>query len=153
MERNEYRIVIDAPRHQVWETLLGTNTYPQWTAAFMEGSRVESVNPAESQTWKKGNKVRFLGPDNSGMVSTIAENKPGEYLSIKHLGVVKDGIDNYETEWTGSMENYTLKPIGDKTELTVDMDITQEYQEYFDKAWPKALQSIKELSEKQPVAH
>ena len=89
MERKVYKIVIDAPQHQVWEVLFGRDTYPQWTAAFMEGSRVESVDPAESQIWKKGNKVRFLGPGDEGMVSTIADNRPNEYLSIKHLGVVK----------------------------------------------------------------
>ena len=144
--------MIDAPQHQVWETLWGANTYPQWTAAFMEGSRVESANPQEMQTWKKGNKVRFLGPDNEGMVSTIAENQPNEYLSIKHLGVVKDGIENYETEWSGAMENYTLRGLGNKTELTVDMETVKEYQEYFDKAWPQALEKVKQLSEKHAVA-
>ena len=153
MERKEYKIVIDAPQREVWEVLLGKDTYPQWTSAFMEGSRVESVDPAESQTWKKGNKVRFLGPDNEGMVSTIADNKPNEFLSIKHLGVVKDGVDNYESTWSGSTENYTLKPLGNKTELTIDMDITQEYQDYFDKTWPQALEKVKNLAEKQAVAH
>ena len=153
MEKKEYRIVIDAPQHQVWEVLLGRDTYPQWTAAFMEGSRVESVDPGESQIWKKGNKVRFLGPGNEGMISTIAENKPDEYLSIKHLGVVKDGKDNYETDWSGSMENYTLKSVGNKTELTIDMEITSDYVEYFDKVWPQALEKVKDLAEKQPVAH
>jgi uncharacterized protein YndB with AHSA1/START domain len=154
MKSSEFKIVIDAPPKNVWDVLLGADTYPEWTSVFMQGSRVESVNPAESQIWKKGNKVRFLGPDNEGMVSTIAENKPNEYLSIKHLGVVKDGKDNYDTPWSGSLENYTLKPVGNRTELIIDMDITPEYKEYFESAWPKALSKIKDLAEKQNiVAH
>ncbi len=153
MERKVFKIEIDAPRRDVWEVLFGRDTYPQWASAFMEGSRVESVDPAESQIWKKGNKVWFVGPDNEGMVSTIADNKPNEYLSIKHLGVVKKGVENYESDWSGSTENYTLKSVGNKTELIIDMDITAEFQEYFDKVWPKALDIVKNLSEKQAVAH
>ena len=82
----------------------------------------------------------------------IAENKPNEYLSIKHLGVVKQGVENYESGWSGSMENYTLKPAGDNTELIIDMDVA-EYQDYFDKVWPQALEKVKEIAEKQAMLH
>jgi hypothetical protein len=151
MERKEFRILIDAPKERVWEILWGPTNYPAWTSEFMEGSRVESINSPESQVWKQGNKVRFLGPDNEGMVSMVAENKPNERMSFKHLGVVMKGVEDLDSpqsrEWAGSMENYTLKPVGDKTELIVDMDITPEFLEYFQKTWPKALEKIKELSE------
>ena len=151
MERKEFKILIDAPQQKVWDVLWGKTTYPAWTSAFMEGSRVESLNAPEGQVWRKGNKVRFLGPDDEGMVSTIAENKPNEYMSIKHLGVVRKGVEDYDSpgskEWAGSTENYTLKPIGNRTELTIDMGITNEYLDYFEKTWPKALSKVKELSE------
>lgn len=151
MERKEFKILIDAPQQKVWDILWGTTTYPAWTSAFMEGSRVEAVNAPEGQVWRKGNKVRFLGPGDEGMVSTIAENKPNEYMSIKHLGVVKKGVEDLDSpgakEWAGATENYTLRPVGGKTELTIDMGITKEYLDYFEKTWPKALEKVRELSE------
>ena len=115
----------------------------------MEGSRVEDVSG--DILWKKGNKIRFLGPGNEGMISLINENVPEEFMSFKHLGVVVNGKDDVESEqakeWKGSMENYSLKAIGGKTELTVNIDISPSFVEYFVSAWPNALQRIKELSE------
>ena len=46
-------------------------------------------------------------------------------MTFTHLGEVKDGVEDVNSEkvkgWSGSMENYTLKENGDKTELTVEM--------------------------------
>jgi uncharacterized protein YndB with AHSA1/START domain len=68
MERKEYQTRIKASREKVWEVLWGNETYPQWTSAFSEGSKVET-------TWEEGGKVLFLNGDNEGMVSRIAEKK------------------------------------------------------------------------------
>ena len=145
MEKQNFKIDINAPREKVWETLWGKNSYPAWTSAFTEGSHVET-------DWKKGSKAFFLDAKNEGMVSTIAENKPNEYMSIKHLGLVKDGIEDIDSEearkWSGALENYKLRTVNGKTELTVEMDITDEYKEMFTKTWPKALDKVKELAEK-----
>jgi hypothetical protein len=46
------------------------------------------------------------------------------------------------------MENYTLTDENGKTRLAVDMDITDEYKDYFLKTWPVALEKVKELAEK-----
>jgi hypothetical protein len=51
-------------------------------------------------------------------------------------------------QWAGSLENYTFKNKDGKTELLVDMDINDEYKEMFEGMWPKALQKLKEISEK-----
>ena len=45
------------------------------------------------------------------------------------------------------MENYTLKNVNGKTELNVDMDIAEQYKDYFITTWPKALEKVKELAE------
>jgi hypothetical protein len=86
------------------------------------------------------------------MVSVIAENIPNEFMRFKHLGEVKDGVEDTKSEkvsqWTGSLENYTLKTVNEKTELTIDMGITHEYMDYFLKTWPLALDKVKELAEK-----
>jgi hypothetical protein len=116
----------------------------QWTSVFAEGSRAET-------DWKKGSKVLFHDGKGDGMVSTIIENIPNEFMSIKHLGEVKNGIEDTASEkvkqCAGAMENYTLTEVDGKTELNVDMDIAEEYKDYFLTTWPKALEKIKELAE------
>ena len=65
----------------------------------------------------------------------------------------KDGLEDMDSEevkkWAGALENYTLRPSNGNTELLIDMDISEEYKDYFDDTWPKALEKVKELSEKQ----
>lgn len=143
MERKEFKTTINAPREKVWDILWGNSTYPEWTSVFAPGSRAET-------DWKKGSKALFLDGKGEGMVSTIAENKPNEFMSIKHLGVLKHGVEDLEggKEWAGALENYTLKTINGKTELVVDMDMTDEFKDYFEKTWPVALKKVKEIAEK-----
>jgi hypothetical protein len=45
------------------------------------------------------------------------------------------------------MESYTLKPIGDTTELTVDVDVVEKHEDHFQEKFPQALQELKRLSE------
>lgn len=145
MEKLNFSIDINAPREKVWKVLWDDSTYRKWTSVFMEGSCVETDN------WKEGSKVLFLDGKGSGMVSKVAVNKPNEYMSFEHLGEVKDGVEDTSSEkvkiWAGSKENYTLKDAGGKTELTVDMDIAEDYKEMFQNMWPKAMEQIKVLSE------
>ena len=145
MEKQKFNITINAPREKVWKVLWDDATYRQWTAVFMEGSYVET-------DWKEGSKALFLSPEGEGMVSTIAVNKPNEFMSIKHVGVVKNGVEDLESEevkqWSGALENYTLKTVDGNTELTVEMDITEEYKDYFRETLPKALEKVKALAEK-----
>lgn len=149
MEKQQFKITIDAPREKVWDVLWNDSSYPEWTSVFSEGSRAET-------DWKKGSKVLFLSGTGEGMVSRIEENIPNEFMSFKHLGTVKDGVEDIDSEkakeWSGSLENYTLKTVNGKTELTVDMDITDEYKDYFLTTLPKALEKVKELAEKSKVA-
>jgi hypothetical protein len=143
----EFNINIDAPKEKVWNTLWNDKTYREWTSAFAEGSRAET-------DWKKGSKVLFLDGKNSGMVSTIVENKPNEFMSIRHLGTIKNGVEDLDSEetrqWSGAFENYTLRETGGKTALHVEMggaDIPSDFEDYFLQTWPKALDKLKELSE------
>lgn len=145
MKKQEFKILIDAPREKVWEVIIGKDTYPQWTAPFSEGSNVET-------DWKKGSRAFFHDGKGSGMVSEIAENKPNEFLSIRHLGMLQNGVEDLDSEevkkWSGSLENYTLKDVDGKTEWRVEMDTSGEWEEYMNNTWPLALQKAKELAEK-----
>lgn len=146
MKKVQFKTVINAPREKVWDMLLGEDTYPQWTSVFAEGSTAET-------DWAKGSKVLFTDGKGNGMVSRIADNIPNEYMSIEHLGEVTGGVEDTESakvkEWAGAYENYTLTSTGEnKTEMTVDMDVTDDFEEMMKKMWPQALAKLKEISER-----
>ncbi len=145
MNRQQFKTTISAPREKIWRILWDDATYRQWTSAFSETSYAVT-------DWKKGSKVLFLDGRGMGMVSRIEENIPNEYMSIEHLGEVKDGVEDTTSDrvkqWAGAHENYTLKDINGATELTVDIDLTDEFAEMFREIWPKALAKLKVLAEK-----
>lgn len=136
---------IYAPKQRVWYVLWEKSFYEQWTSLFAEGSTVKTDG------WKEGTKVLFVDPNNSGMLSIVAANKPYEFMSFRHIGMVNNGVEDTESEavksWAGATENYTLREESGFITLTVEMEITEEYKDYFNTTWPKALDKIKELSE------
>lgn len=148
MENQEFKIRIDATREKVWSILWDDVTYRQWSSVFSEGSWAET-------DWQKGSKVLFLDDNHCGMVATIAEIIPYEFMSFKHLGTVDDGEEDTESEhvqeWSGALENHTLETVDGKTELTINIDVTEELKDYFLKLWPEALKKIKELAETSSV--
>ena len=112
MKRKEYRTLIDAPRERVWELLWGERSYPEWTSAFAEGSKVKT-------DWKEGGKVFFLNAENEGMVARIEEKKAPEKMLFKHLGMVdKNGKEDFESEkvkaWSGAEEIYFSRKTDQK---------------------------------------
>jgi hypothetical protein len=149
MEKLHFSIIINAPKEKVWHTMLEDKTYREWTTAFNPGSYYKG-------DWSKGSKILFLGPDpetgiEGGMVSRIAENKPYEYISIEHLGIVKNGVEDTTSEeakkWAPAFENYTFREKDSATEVLVDMDIDEKEAETFNKMWPDALQRLKAIAE------
>jgi len=137
---------INAPREKVWEVLWGDETYPAWTQVFSPPGSGASTAKTD---WQKGSKVLFVDSSDSGMVSSVHDKRDNEFMSFRHLGEVNNGVEKVseESDWYGAMENYTLKEVDGKTELTIDIDLTEEFQDYFNEAWPKALDKLKELSE------
>jgi hypothetical protein len=110
MEKKTFQTTINASKEKVWKTLWNNQTYHAWTAIFAEGSSVKTDN------WKEGSKVLFGDGKGNGMVSMVAANRPNEFMSFKHLGVVKDGIEDMDNEWSGATENYTMNGKNVKTE-------------------------------------
>jgi hypothetical protein len=150
MQKINFSVDINAPVEKVWNTMLGEDTYKEWTYIFNPGSDFKG-------TWEKGSKMLFIGPDpetgaEMGMVSRIAENKPFEFISIEHLGIYKNGVEDLTSvearKWSPAFENYSFKHNGDVTTVSVDQDIEDEYHEMFAKLWVDALQKLKELCEK-----
>ncbi|MGB0176236.1 MAG: SRPBCC family protein [Owenweeksia sp.] len=143
-EKLNFSITIEASREKVWDVLLSDETYPIWAAIFMEGSYAKT-------DWSEGSKVQFLTPDGDGMASRIQKHIPNDTLIIEHLGVVKNGRDIYDSkeaqEWNGTLEIYRVKQQNGRTLLKIEQDILEEYLDYFNDTWPKALEKVKELAE------
>ena len=139
MNTLHFSMHINAPCETVWNSMLGLETYKEWAAPFCEGSYYEG-------SWNQGERIRFLAPNGDGVSSVIAENRPYEFVSIKHLGMIKGGVEE-PAKWTPSFENYTLQPAEGGTELSIDIDVAPEFEQYMRDAWPKALAKLKSMCE------
>jgi hypothetical protein len=152
MKKLQFKINIDAPVSKVFDMMLGIShksTYEQWTALFNETSSYEG-------SWNKGSKIYFIGCDDKGekggMVSEIAENILNQFLSIRHFGLIKNGIEITEgpevEQWANCFENYIFEEIEGNTIVKVELDSVDEYVEYMNVTFPKALLRLKEICEK-----
>lgn len=145
MPREQYRTTIKASPSAVWNVLWDLPSYEEWTSPFSPGSTVKT-------DWKKGSRALFLGGNGDGMVAEIADVVPEKFMSIRHMGEWKNGVEDttsdHVKEWQGSMENYTLEKNGDATELIIDIDVNDKWLDFFRKTWPAALDKVKHLAEK-----
>ena len=86
------------------------------------------------------------------MVSKIAENIPNRFVSIQHYGLIK--ADKEITEgpevdtWANGFENYTFEENNGITKVTVNLDTTDDFVDYMEQTYPKALDKLKEICEK-----
>jgi hypothetical protein len=149
MEKMHFSTSINAPKTKVWDTMLQDATYRVWTSAFNPGGSWYEGD------WNQGSTIRFLGPGEDGelggMVGRIKENRLYDFVSIEHLGLIRDGVEDTTSEaakkWAPAFENYTFTEKDGATEVLVDMDIDEEHKAIFQVMWPKALQKLKELAE------
>ena len=149
VRRIQFTTIIAAPAALVHELMIDAENYRQWTSAFAEGSYFEG-------SWSRGERIRFLSPAGGGMLAEIAENRPGEFISIRHLGFVAQGVEDTESEavraWAPAFENYTFLPVPEGTKVVVDQDVADEWESDLKQAWPKALDRLKSLCEAHPAA-
>ena len=152
MNKSKFKIEINSPAQKVYEMMLGLNdksTYEYWTAAFNPTSTYEG-------NWDKGSKILFIGTDENGkkggMISEIVDHRPADFISIRHYGIL-DGDKEITTgekveKWAGGHENYNFAENNDITTVIVEMDIIDEYLDYFNNTYPNALEKLKEISER-----
>jgi hypothetical protein len=85
------------------------------------------------------------------MVSRIRDMVPGQYVSIEHIGILKDGIEVFEgpdvESWAGALENYTLIPNGNQTVVKIELDSNPDFLDYMNNTWPPALAELKKICE------
>jgi len=144
MKKLYYRISIEASAEEVWKVLWGEHTYLRWASAFSDDSQVQT-------DWQEGSKALFVNSDGDGIASKIIKSELGRCMLIRHTGMINKGIEDYTSEkskeWAGAEESYFLQEVEGHTELLVEADTTDEYEDFFSNTWPKALQIIKSLSE------
>ncbi len=141
-KRLRFTLTIAAPRERVWQILWSDATYPKWTSAFSEGSRAES-------DWQLGSKVHFLAAEGGGMIARIAEKIEDETMVFEHLGEIKkDGSEVYDQSWSGAQESYFLTDAKwGGTDLRVELDTIEDWEDYMKETFPKALNLVRELSQ------
>ena len=151
MKKLQFNISIHAPVSAVYNIMLGISsksTYEQWTAMFNPTSTYEG-------NWKKGSKMLFIGVDEKGekggIVSKIAENIPHQFVSIQHYGLVNAGKEITEgaevEKWANGFENYSFEENNEVTTVKVEIDATEEFIDFMNETYPKALNKLKELCE------
>ena len=152
MQKLRYKKEINATAHKVFDAMLGLKdkaSYEEWTAVFNPTSTFQG-------SWEKGSKMLFLGVDENGkkggLVSIIEEHEPAKFISIQHCGLL-DGdtelMSGEEVEkWAGGHENYLFEENHGTTTLTVDLDTTDDFVDYFNNTYPTALDKLKEISER-----
>jgi len=151
MKKLQFKVSIHAPVTRTYDCLLGINnksTYEQWTSLFNPTSTYEG-------NWDKGTKMLFIGVDEQGekggMVSRITENIPNRFVSIQHYGLYKAGQEITEgpevEQWANGFENYTFEENNGVTTVTIELDTPEEFSDYMNETYPKALDKLKELCE------
>jgi hypothetical protein len=151
MKKLQFNISIHAPVSAVYNIMLGISsksTYEQWTAMFNPTSTYEG-------NWEKGSKMLFIGVDEKGekggIVSKIAENIPHQFVSIQHYGLVNAGKEITEgaevEKWANGFENYSFEENNEVTTVKVEIDATEEFIDFMNETYPKALIKLKELCE------
>lgn len=154
MEKLHYSVKINAPVQTVWSAMLEDATYREWTSEFHEGSYYEG-------DWNQGSEIRFLGPDEndslSGMLATVEESRANEFVSLRYLGQIVDGVNDTTSDEArkiaGAHENYTFRQADGMTaldvEIDVDADSDDQFVQMFNDLWPKALDKLKAICERE----
>lgn len=151
MKKLQFEIKINAPAKKVFDAMLGISikaSYEAWTALFNPTSTFEG-------SWAKGSKMLFIGTDDKGekggMVSEIVENIENKFISIRHYGLVQGGIEitkGPEVEkWANGFENYSFSESKGICTVLVELDSTEDFAEYMNETYPKALLKLKEMCE------
>ena len=151
METLTFEIEIVAPVQTVWSTMLDEDTYRQWTSTFHEGSYYTGG-------WEKGDTIRFLGPadddgdEDGGMLGTITESRPNEFVRIEYSGLVENGVDDTTSDTArqiaGTHESYAFSENNGVTTVTVELEVLDDWAAMFRDIWPGSLDRLRDLAER-----
>lgn len=147
--RLNFEVMINNTPEEVYRLMLERPSYEEWTDEFSPGSTYIG-------NWDEGSRILFVSQgeegNQNGMVSKVTKNTPNKHVDIEHQGILNEGVEIMEGKdvemWQGAHEKYTFEEKDSGTLLSIDVDSTLEYDEYFSKAWPKALNKLKEICER-----
>ena len=146
MKNLKYQIAIHASVSIVWDVLINSKTYKAWVKAFSPNSYFDGA-------WIEGSEIKFLDPDMGGTKAVLEIVEPEKRILAKHIALIsKQGEESTSGEmadkWLGTTEDYVLVYSEDTTILEIGIKTHQDFVPMFNDAWPKALATIKELSER-----
>ena len=85
------------------------------------------------------------------MVSTIEQMQKPEILIFKHLGMIKEGKEDLESEevkgWSGSLEKYFLTQKDNITTLKVELATLPEYMGMLKSGFVQGFDVVKKMAE------
>lgn len=145
MKELRYDVSIDGTKEEVWNTLIGRESYEKWVKAFSPNSTYEG-------DWKEGEEMLFWDPNFGGTHATLETVKPFDSIVAVHTNTItKDGVrettGSMTEKWIGSKEEYHLHDEDGRTKLEIVIRTDEAFQQMFDSGWPEALQNIKKLVE------
>ncbi len=141
MKRIELERCFEATPELIWELIVDPDHYRYWIRAFSEGSKFVG-------DWSQGSRIRFVMEDESGlesgMLSEVVASEWPRHISVRHIGLVMNGIEDYDNPetklWTPAYENYTLEPYeGGRCTFKIAQDIPESHEEEFIAYWQAAL--------------
>lgn len=146
MQTLTFSTTINAPVAHVWNCMLDKPTYEEWTKVFDASSSYEG-------SWEQGASIKFWSSTGEGMIAEIAESRPNEFVSIRHLWMIMLNKDTGELETTmnpeEAYENYSFSEENGQTTVTATMTgLPEEYVPMMNDMRPKALAALKEICER-----
>lgn len=142
-------IIYAQPKH-VHKVMLAPDSYKVWTKPFSEDSDYIG-------DWSEGSNVYFTyktEQGTAGMIATIEENKLGESVKMRHIGMLKENgqeiFDGSEIDlWKNNEETYKFENVEGHTRLICSVDVDENvYSEaQMRLMWLNALRILKEICE------
>ena len=150
MKKVSFTEVIYAQPKHVHKIMLAPDSYRIWTKPFSENSDYKG-------DWSEGSNVYFTYKTEKGtaaMIAKIEENKLGESIKIRHIGMLKENgqelFDGPEIDsWKNNEESYKFENIEGHTRLicSVDVEETIFSEIQMREMWLRALLKLKEICE------
>ena len=139
----QFSIEIHAPKEMVWDTLWQDETFREWASIIDPGTYMVGE-------LKEGNEVQYISAENGyGVTSLVEKLVAGEFVLLRHSSDTQDiGKRERTKEWTGGEESYALAEKDGITTLTVAFDVPTKMEAYFQVHYPKALERVKVLAER-----
>ncbi|MEN9304643.1 MAG: hypothetical protein RL264_3072 [Bacteroidota bacterium] len=144
MRQLTFKIQIETTPEKLWNCLWEAENYKKWTNVFCAGSHYKT------DSFSEGSKIHLLTPDGLGMYSIIEKLEPNKTLVFRHLGELKNfeeqPAEKNEASWKDARESYEILPNQSGVELTVKVDCIEQYCDYMNATFPKALEVLLQLS-------